>query len=89
MNLLNRLIEQAKNPDRIVGSFMLRIMNTAHTVMNKWTLGNTKIGEDSIVLDVGCGGGKTIQLLSHINKNGRIYGIDYSEQAVKDSIRAN
>lgn len=89
MNLLNKLIEQAKNPDGIVGSFMLRIMNTAHTEMNKWALGNTKIGEDSLVLDIGCGGGKTIQLLSHINKNGRIYGIDYSEQAVKDSIRAN
>jgi hypothetical protein len=29
MNLLNKLIEQAKNPDGIVGSFMLRIMNTA------------------------------------------------------------
>jgi ubiquinone/menaquinone biosynthesis C-methylase UbiE len=89
MNLLNKLIEQAKNPDGIVGSFMLRIMNTAHTGMNKWALAYTKIEEDSIVLDVGCGGGKTIQLLSHINKNGRIYGIDYSEQAVKDSIRAN
>jgi 2-polyprenyl-3-methyl-5-hydroxy-6-metoxy-1,4-benzoquinol methylase len=62
MNLLNKLIEQAKNPDGIVGSFMLRIMNTAHTEMNNWALGSTKIGEDSIVLDVGCGGGKTIQL---------------------------
>jgi ubiquinone/menaquinone biosynthesis C-methylase UbiE len=82
MNLLNKLIEQAKNPDGIVGSFMLRIMNTAHTEMNNWALGSTKIGEDSNVLDVGCGGGKTIQLLSHINKSGRIYGIDYSEQAV-------
>ncbi|OCA82917.1 class I SAM-dependent methyltransferase [Pseudobacillus wudalianchiensis] len=89
MNLLNKLIEQAKNPDGIVGSFMLRIMNTAHTEMNKWALGNTKIGEASIVLDVGCGGGKTMQLLSNINKKGKIYGIDYSEQAVKDSIRAN
>jgi ubiquinone/menaquinone biosynthesis C-methylase UbiE len=89
MKLINKLIEQAKNPDGMVGSFMLKMMNTAHTEMNKWALANTKIGEESIVLDVGCGGGKTIQLLSLINKNGRIYGIDYSEQAVKDSIKAN
>lgn len=33
--------------------------------------------------------GKTIQLLSKRNTSGKIVGIDYSEQAVKDSIRAN
>ncbi|MGM0746327.1 MAG: class I SAM-dependent methyltransferase [Bacillota bacterium] len=89
MDLLNKLIEQAKNPNGILGSFMLRIMNTAHIEMNKWALEKIKIREKSVMLDVGCGGGKTLQLLSKINLNGKIYGIDYSEQAVKDSIRAN
>lgn len=87
--MLNKLIEQAKNPTGIVGSFMLGIMNTAHTEMNKWALENTKISDESVLLDVGCGGGKTIQLLSQMNHYGKIYGIDYSEQAVKKSIRAN
>lgn len=89
MNLLNKLIEQAKNPNGIIGSFMLMIMNAAHIEMNKWALGQMIVKEESVMLDVGCGGGKTLQLLSNINKYGKIYGIDYSEQAVKDSIRAN
>lgn len=41
------------------------------------------------MLDIGCGGGKTIQALSKIIPDGKIYEIDYSEQAVKDSIQVN
>ncbi|MBM7602700.1 ubiquinone/menaquinone biosynthesis C-methylase UbiE [Metabacillus crassostreae] len=89
MIFLNQLIEQAKNPNGIIGSMMLRIMNTAHTNMNKWALEKIKMKEESVVLDVGCGGGKTILLLSKINTNAKIFGIDYSDQAVKDSLRAN
>ena len=89
LNLLNKLIEQAKNPNGILGSFMLKIMNSAHIEMNKWALEKIKIKKDSVMLDVGCGGGKTLQLLSKVNTYGKIYGIDYSEQAVKDSIKAN
>lgn len=89
MTVLERLIEQAKNPRGCVGSFMLNIMNTAHATMTEWALGKMKIREDAVILDIGCGGGKTIHTLSKMNKNGKLYGIDYSEQAVEDSIRVN
>lgn len=64
-------------------------MNTAHYEMNKWALAKINIPESAVMLDVGCGGGKTLQLLSNLNTYGKIYGIDYAEQAVKDSIQAN
>lgn len=64
-------------------------MNHAHTEMNKWVLEDTIIRENSMILDVGCGGGKTIQLLSKMNTCKKIYGIDYSEQAVRNSLRVN
>lgn len=89
MNLLNKLIEQAKNPNGFVGSVMLSIMNAAHTQMNVWALERIRIREGAVVMDVGCGGGKAIQLLSRLTAQAEIHGIDYSEQAVKDSIRAN
>ncbi|MFJ7952994.1 class I SAM-dependent methyltransferase [Lysinibacillus sp. NPDC096418] len=89
MSLLQSLIEQAKNPKGFVGSTMLCIMNTAHSGMTKWVIQSGAIQNGDIVLDIGCGGGKTIQTLSKINKQGKIYGIDFSEQAVKDSIKAN
>lgn len=68
---------------------MLRIMNSAHTRMNKWALKKLNIQEGTVLLDIGCGGGKTIKTLSDIITNGKIYGIDYSEQAVRESIREN
>ncbi|SOC11106.1 methyltransferase family protein [Ureibacillus xyleni] len=89
MKLLDKLIEQAKNPNGILGSVMLKIMNKAHIEMNRWALEKIKVQEDAVILDVGCGGGKTLQLLSKLHTTAQVYGIDYSEQAVKDSIRAN
>lgn len=64
-------------------------MNSAHYEMNKWALTSINIPESAVMLDVGCGGGKTLQLLSSLNTYGKIYGIDYAEQAVKDSTQAN
>ncbi len=89
MGLLNQLIEQAKNPNGRLGSFMLKIMNSAHAEMNRWALGNMNVKTGAVILDVGCGGGKTIQFLSKVNLADRIYGIDISEQAVVDSVRTN
>lgn len=89
MNVLNRLIGQAKNPRGFVGSSMLCIMNVAHTSMTKWALSKVKINKSAIMLDIGCGGGKTIHTLSKMNPDGKIYGIDYSKQAVENSIKIN
>ncbi|MEH6892395.1 class I SAM-dependent methyltransferase [Bacillus sp. JJ864] len=89
MSILNKLIEQAKNPQGFVGSSMLCIMNVAHTSMTKWALSKVNISKHAIMLDIGCGGGKTIHTLSKMNSNGKIYGIDYSDQAVENSIKMN
>ncbi|GIN84521.1 SAM-dependent methyltransferase [Heyndrickxia sporothermodurans] len=89
MSLLNRLIEQAKNPNGGIGSVMLRIMNSAHLGLNNWALNKLSIKENAVILDIGCGGGKTIQLLSKKNTTAKIFGIDYSDQAIIDSTRTN
>ncbi|PEA53394.1 SAM-dependent methyltransferase [Bacillus pseudomycoides] len=89
MSILNKLIEQAKNPQGFVGSSMLCIMNVAHTSMTKWALSKVNISKHAIMLDIGCGGGKTIHTLLKMNPNGKIYGIDYSNQAVENSIKMN
>ncbi|MEH6942888.1 class I SAM-dependent methyltransferase [Bacillus sp. JJ722] len=86
---MDSLIEQAKKPKGSIGSIMIRIMNFAHAGMNKWAIEKMKFRKDSVLLDIGCGGGKAIQLLSKAHTYGKIYGIDYSEQAVNDSIRVN
>lgn len=48
-----------------------------------------RIRENTVILDIGCGGGKTIHTLSKMISHGKVYGIDYSEQAVENDIRTN
>ncbi len=86
---MTKLIAQAKNPRGFVGSSMLCIMNVAHTSMTKWALSKINISQRAKMLDIGCGGGKTIHTLSKMNPDGKIYGIDYSKKAVENSIKLN
>lgn len=64
MSLLQTLIEQAKKPNGWIGSWMLRIMNIAHRGMYAWLIRQGAINDGDRVLDIGCGGGKTLQILS-------------------------
>ncbi|HEY6269843.1 MAG TPA: class I SAM-dependent methyltransferase [Candidatus Acidoferrum sp.] len=41
------------------------------------------------ILDVGCGGGKTISRLASIVAQAKVYGIDYSEESVAATKRTN
>lgn len=89
LSILQRLIAQAKNPRGTIDSSMLCIMNTAHTKLTKWALQKVHIKTDAVILDIGCGGGKAIHTLSKQTPLGKIYGIDYSNQAVENSKKAN
>ncbi|HDX9612155.1 TPA: class I SAM-dependent methyltransferase [Bacillus toyonensis] len=89
MRILQQFIQQAKNPRGTIGSSMLCIMNAAHTKLTKWALQKVHIKTDAVILDIGCGGGKTIHTLSKRTTFGKIYGIDYSDQAVENSKKAN
>ncbi|MCR8856077.1 MULTISPECIES: class I SAM-dependent methyltransferase [Bacillus] len=89
MRVLQKLIEQAKNPRGSIGSSMLCIMNTVHTRLTNWALQKTHIHKDAVILEIGCGGGKTIHTLSKMTPSGKVYGIDYSEKAVENSIKSN
>ncbi|WP_375200565.1 class I SAM-dependent methyltransferase [Bacillus sp. RS11] len=89
MTILQKLIQQAKKPNGIVGSLMLRIMNKAHNGMNTWLMRQEVIKDGDQVLDIGCGGGNILRSLSKMNPSGTIYGIDFSDQAVQESIKTN
>lgn len=89
MGLLIKLIEQAKNPRGFIGRTMLKIMNSAHSQMMYWGLSKADLRDDLAVLDVGCGGGKTVSLLCKLVNDGKIYGVDYSKEAVEASIKEN
>lgn len=89
MGLMSRLIQQAKHPRGFVGGRMLRIWNSAHAKRIEWGLSKVEVKKDSVVLDIGCGGGAAIRTLSGIAKDGKICGIDHSEKAVNTARRTN
>lgn len=89
MGITESILTQARKPTGKFGIFFARIMNTGHSQLTRWGLSYISIGKDFIILDVGCGGGKTINLLAGIAKAGKVYGIDYSETSVAVATSVN
>jgi ubiquinone/menaquinone biosynthesis C-methylase UbiE len=65
------------------------MMNATHFAMTKWALAHLPLATDSVILDVGCGGGRTIQQLALLAPAGRVSGIDYSATCVDVARRTN
>lgn len=83
------MLYQARKPGRWAGRLLLRAMNEGHSEMTDWGLSRVGIGESFAILDVGCGGGRTVQKLAAAAKKGRVYGIDYAEGSIAVSRALN
>jgi methylase of polypeptide subunit release factors len=82
VKIVDQLVEQCKEPKGLLGITMIRIMNIMDVGLNKWALQQISCTANKI-LDIGCGGGKTVYMLSKMYPKANIFGIDYSEAAVK------
>lgn len=85
----HKLVENAVKPEGFWGNMMIRSMNKGHSDLTDWALCHIDIQKDDIVLDVGCGGGKTVGKLCGMVGNGKVYGIDYSELCIKKAEKLN
>lgn len=57
--------------------------------MTDWGLTHLAIEQHDTILDVGCGGGRTVHKLAGIATEGKVYGVDFSEESVTFSRRTN
>jgi SAM-dependent methyltransferase len=80
---------QCRNPTGWLGRLLLRTMNARHSKVTDWGLSRVVIDTRDLVLDVGCGGGRTVAKLSAMASDGRIAGVDYSKDAVTVALRTN
>ncbi len=64
-------------------------MNRWHSRLTDWGLTHVTIAPTDVVLDVGCGGGRTVGKLAALAREGRVYGVDHSEASVAASRRTN
>lgn len=76
------LPRQVRKPMWWPGRFFARVMNATHAGLTRWGLSHVTIGENSTILDVGCGGGRTIRTLAEMASAGKVCGIDYSNASV-------
>ena len=80
---------QCRKPDGWLGRWLLRNMNKRHSGVTDWGLSHVAIPRDGAILDVGCGGGRTIAKLAAASGSGTVYGIDHSAESVGVALKLN
>jgi ubiquinone/menaquinone biosynthesis C-methylase UbiE len=82
-------ISQCQKPTGWLGRLALWNMNSRHSKVTDWGLGHVSIEQEYTILDVGCGGGRTLSKLAAMAMQGKVYGIDHSEESVATSKKTN
>jgi SAM-dependent methyltransferase len=83
------MLDQCRKPQGWMGRFHLWSMNSRHSKLTDWGLSHVSVRSGFHILDIGCGGGRTISKLAAMTPEGKVYGIDHSEESVAASIRNN
>jgi ubiquinone/menaquinone biosynthesis C-methylase UbiE len=86
---MSGLMDQFKCPKGRSGRLVAALMNRSHKPLTIWGLTHVKIKHNYMILDVGCGGGKTVNLLAQRAPGGKVFGIDYSPDMVEYSKKVN
>ena len=89
MGFIEQFVKQCRKPSGRFGKFVGRTMNLGHNRIRHWGLSHISIEPDANILDIGCGGGKAVQELAMSAPNGKVYGIDYSQDMVQLTKKVN
>lgn len=89
MKTPDNVLQNCKMPQGKLGEETLSRMNESHAELTAWAFSQIDMKDGAIVLDVGCGGGNALKMLSRRAKNGKLYGIDYSETSVEVAAKEN
>lgn len=82
MSEIAKRLNQCRKPNGEIGKIVVEGMNESHFELTTWGLDKIHVKEDNIILDIGCGGGRTVNRLASLAKKGKVYGIDYSKDCV-------
>jgi len=78
MGLISNVLNQCRKPSGWFGRFVLWDMNRYHANVTDWGLQHLAIEQHDTILDVGCGGGRTVHKLA---------GLDFTQESVSVSRR--
>ena len=83
------VVNQVRKPTRWIGRLFAWIMNRTHSNLTDWGLSHVSIGTTLTILDVGCGGGRTVGKLAAIAAKGKVCGVDYAAGSIAVSQSQN
>ena len=89
MGTLSKFWNTNARPEGWMGRLALRMIKLTHTQKSLCNLSLIDFQPDWTVLDIGCGGGKNIARMLKRCPEGKVYGVDYSEESVAYSIKNN
>lgn len=89
MGFMEKMLRQCRQPTGLFGRFVGMGMNIGHSKLRRWGLSHIFINLDAFILDVGCGGGKSVYEMSQISSSGKVCGIDYSKEMIKLARKIN
>ena len=78
-----------RKPTGWFGRLLGHVMTFQHRSLTDWTIARMNVEPADCVLDIGCGGGMAVKLLSRITTEGVVAGIDYSLEMVRQAARRN
>ncbi len=79
--LVPLVARQVRRPTRWLGRPFLWMMNLEHSAVTEWALASLPLAEARAILDVGCGGGRTIARLAAAAPEARVTGADLSRES--------
>jgi len=81
-------ITQCMKPHGEEGIQTIKNMNQNLKEISDFAFENIAIGENDSILDIGCGGGVNIEKFLKLTQS-KVYGLDYSQISVNESIKQN
>ena len=88
-SFLNDILQNTSCPQGFWGRMVLRGMNRFHASLARRGMRQVDWQPEWNVLDIGCGGGADLKRLLKLCPQGRVYGIDLSEESVAFARRHN
>lgn len=73
---------QFRKPTGTVGHDVVEGMNRSHYELTTWGLQQVQIHPQGTILDIGCGGGITVERLTALAPESTVYGVDHSLDCV-------
>ncbi len=83
------MLNQCRKPSGWLGRFVLWQMNLRHSGVTDWGLSHISVDSRKAILDVGCGGGRTVNKLAALATESRVTGVDFSSASIAAATKLN